>query len=86
MAGEMTEDRWRHQDWNTPEGRELREQLERSERVRAKWNLLERKDARIAAIVIGAFLLFLFVPLFMEWLHIPFPSWTYIPDWMWRYF
>jgi hypothetical protein len=72
-------------DWNTPDGRKLREQLERSERVRKEWNLLERKDARIAAIVIGAFLLFLFVPLCAQWLHIPLPSWTYVPDRLWRH-
>jgi hypothetical protein len=78
-------DRWRHPDWNTPEGGELREQLERSEHVRKQWSLIERKDARAAAIMIGAILLFLIVPLVMERLNIPLPSWTYIPDWMWRY-
>lgn len=74
----------RHPDWNTPEGRELREQLERSKRVRAEWNVTARKDARVAAIVIGAFCAFLLLPIWMKWLHIPLPSWTYIPDWMWR--
>jgi hypothetical protein len=80
MIQRQPEDRWRHSDWNIPEGCKLREQLERSEWIRKEWNLLERKDARIAAIVFGAFLLFLFVPICAQWLNIPLPDWIYIPE------
>jgi hypothetical protein len=83
----MTEDgdRWRHPDWNTTEGQKLRGQLERSERVRKEWKIIERKDARIAAIVVGAVALILTLPELLRFLHIEMPSWTYIPDWMRRY-
>jgi hypothetical protein len=79
------QERRQHPDWNTPEGPELREQLERSEHVRKQWKYIERRDARYAAIVLGALFLLMFVPLCMEWLRIPLPSCTFIPDWIWRY-
>ena len=83
----MTEDgdRWRHPDWNTTEGRKLRGQLERSEKVRKEWKITERKDARIAAMVVGAVALLLILPELLRFLHIEMPSWTYIPGWMWQY-
>jgi len=79
------QDKWQHPDWNTPQGQKLREQLERSARVQKEWSLLERKDARIAAAIVGAVVLFLLAPELLRWLHIPMPSWTFIPDWLWRY-
>jgi hypothetical protein len=45
----------------------------------------ERKDARIAAMVVGTVTLSLILPELVRFLHIEMPSWTYIPDWMWQY-
>ena len=77
--------RWHHPDWNKPEGQQLREQPERSKRVRAEWRLTERKDARVAAFIVVAVCAFLLLPVCMRWLHIPMQARTYMPEWMWQY-
>ena len=64
----MSEQQWHHPDWNKPEGQRLREQLERSKRVRAEWRLTERKDARVAAFIVAAVCVFLLLPVCMNWL------------------